>query len=50
MSVLALGPASVTPSDPTGAGVNNRFRYVPKLKGFVLLANSATNLYFIRTA
>jgi hypothetical protein len=50
MSIVALGPASATPADPTGAGVNNRFVYVPRLKGFVLLARRSANLYFIRTA
>ncbi|MCW8133653.1 MAG: hypothetical protein KIS92_25130, partial [Planctomycetota bacterium] len=50
MSVYAFGPGSATPPDSGGAGINNRFRYVPQLKGFVLLARGAENLYFLRTA
>lgn len=49
MSILALGPGSVTPPATSGAGVNNRFRYVPALKGFVLLPQGASNLFFLRT-
>ncbi|MFT3765178.1 MAG: hypothetical protein QM820_06635 [Minicystis sp.] len=50
MSILALGPGSITPAEVPGSGVNNRFRYVPALKGFVLLANHTANLYFLRTS
>ena len=50
MSIMMLGSGSVTPSDVAGAGVLNRFRYVPALKGFVLLARATTNLLFIRTS
>ena len=30
--------------------MNNRFQYLPNLKGFVLLSNAGDNLYFIRTS
>jgi len=33
-----------------GSGVNNRFRYVSGLCGFVLLADAASQLQFLRTA
>jgi hypothetical protein len=49
MSLLTLVGA-VRPVAATNSGVNNRFRYVPALKGFVLLARAASNMYFIKTA
>jgi hypothetical protein len=50
MSILTLGAGSVKVA-PTGiGGVHNRFRYVAALRGFVLLATGASNLYFIRTS
>ena len=52
VSILKLGAGSVTPT-PTpsgGSGINGRFRYVPGLKGFVLLPQASSNLFFIRTA
>ncbi len=50
MSLLALDTAGVTPVDATTAGVLNKFRYVPALRGFVLMSKAVNNLYFIRTA
>ncbi|MDD4890042.1 MAG: hypothetical protein PHU85_08935 [Phycisphaerae bacterium] len=50
MSLYAFGPGSSPPPAAGGAGINNRFRYLPGLKGFVLLASGKSNLYFIRTA
>jgi hypothetical protein len=52
VSILNLGAGSVIPmaSPAGGAGINGRFRYVPMLKGFVLLPQKSSNLYFIRTA
>lgn len=50
ISILACDPSSTPPPPAGGAGVNNRFRYVPQLKGFVLLATRDADLYFIRTA
>lgn len=37
------------PAVSSSAGVQGRFRYVPALKGFVLLPSSKTNLWFLRT-
>lgn len=50
IEVLALGPGSTTPPAAPGSGVNNRFRYVPGLCGFVMLADAASDLQFLRTA
>jgi len=50
MSILTLGPGSATPPAVPGSGVNSRFRYVPGLKGFVLLPNKTSNIFFLRTA
>lgn len=50
MEILALGAGSLTPPPVPSAGVHNRFRYVPALRGFVLLAIASSNLYFIRTS
>jgi hypothetical protein len=50
VSILSLGGGSITPATVDGAGVNARFRYVPALKGVVLLATTGANLYFLRTA
>jgi hypothetical protein len=50
MSLYTFGPGSSPPPATGGAGMNNRFRYLPNLKGFVLLSNGADNLYFIRTS
>lgn len=51
MSVLTL-QGSVVPADPpsSGAGINGRFKYVPRLKGFVLLPSQTSPLYFLKTA
>lgn len=37
------------PATPS-SGVQNRFRYIPALRGFVLMPNGSSNLFFIRTA
>jgi hypothetical protein len=50
MSLYAFGAGSTPPPATGGAGVNNRFQYLPNLKGFVLLSNAADPLYFIRTS
>ena len=49
MSILTLGGGSSTPTVVPAAGVHNRFRYVPAYRGFVLLPQASSNLYFIRT-
>jgi hypothetical protein len=48
MSMLAT--TGKLPPATTAAGVHNRFRYVPALKGFLLIPTSTSNLFFIRTA
>jgi hypothetical protein len=50
IALLELGAGSIVPPPAPGSGVNNRFRYVPGLCGFVLLADAASNLQFLRTA
>ena len=46
----ALGAGSVLPDAAMGAGVFNRFKYVPALRGFVLMSSGTSNVYFMRTA
>ncbi len=48
IAVLPLGPDSATP--PPVDVTCNRFRYVARLKGFVLMAIGSDNVYFLRTA
>jgi hypothetical protein len=50
MSVFTLGPGNVNPPPAPGSGINNRFQYVPSLKGVVLLNNNNDPLYFLRLA
>ncbi len=52
LAVLTLAPSSVVPDLPpsSGAGINGRFKYVPRLKGFVLLPSQTSPLYFLKTA
>lgn len=48
MSVLATtGTPSATPA--SGAGINKRFLYVPKLKGFVMVPKASSNIWYLRT-
>lgn len=49
VSLLQLTGTTRPPATP-GNGVQNRFRYVPALRGFVLLATGSANLFFLRTA
>ena len=49
MSVLpTTGTPGATPS--SGSGINKRFSYVPRLKGFVLVPSAASNLFFLPTS
>lgn len=50
ISVLSTSTVKVPASPPSGSGINSRLRYVPALRGFVLLAQASANLYFLRTA
>ncbi len=50
MSLFKFGPGSKAPPAAGGAGINNRFRYLPQLKGFALLYDGRDDVYFIRTA
>jgi hypothetical protein len=50
MSLLSAGGAKVAASPDGGSGMQNRMRYVPALRGFVLLPRASSNLYFLRTA
>lgn len=52
MSLLTLASGGVTPAPPptSGAGINGRFKYVPRLKGFVLLPSQTSSLYFLKTS
>jgi len=46
-----LSTSGTPASAPTsGSGINRRFVYVPAYKGFVLLPQASSNLYFLRTA
>ncbi len=53
VGMLELGPGTTNPPRSSDVGINNRFRYVPALKGFVYLFaptwNEAPDLYFIKT-
>jgi hypothetical protein len=46
---LSVKPVTGVPAVVAGAGVQNRFRYVPALGGFVLLARTNAPLWFLRT-
>jgi hypothetical protein len=49
MSLLPISGSKLPPPTPD-AGLQNRFRYVPALRGFVLMPTGTSNLFFIRTA
>jgi hypothetical protein len=46
---MSIKPVTGSPPVVSGAGVQSRFRYVPALRGFVLLSARTENLWFIRT-
>lgn len=50
MSLLSAGSVKVAASPDNGSGMQNRMRYVPALRGIVLLARGSANLFFLRTA
>jgi hypothetical protein len=49
MSLFQVGPGSATVPETPGGGIQNRFRYVPQFKGFMLLPNRMDNIFFLRT-
>lgn len=50
MSLMQITANSPLPPASTYAGLNSNFKYVPALKGFILLADRGSNLFFIKTA
>ncbi len=50
MRLLTLGTGSQVPVAAVRGGVFSRFRYVPALRGFVLMSSGTSELYFMRTA
>ena len=50
LSIMTLGAGSVLPDAAVGGGLFNRFKYVPALRGFVLMSSGTSNVYFMRTA
>jgi hypothetical protein len=50
MSILAPATGSAKIAQTGTGGLQNRLRYIPALRGFVLLARGSSNLYFLRTA
>ncbi|MBC7465766.1 MAG: hypothetical protein H7256_07225 [Bdellovibrio sp.] len=50
MSLMPVTVGSVKPTETTPAGINSNFKYVPRLKGFILLPRRSSNLFFIKTA
>ncbi|WP_147373859.1 hypothetical protein [Massilia cavernae] len=49
MSILAPTSTKRPPATP-GDGVHNRFRYIPALRGFLLMPSGSSNLFFLRTS
>jgi hypothetical protein len=47
MSLLALSGAALPPA--IGAGINGRFKYIPALRGFMLMPSNSSGMYFFRT-
>ena len=49
---ISVLPTTGTPTagPPSGSGIQKRFLYVPALRGFVLLPQRSSNLWFLRVA
>lgn len=47
---IAIHPTTGTVPATPASGLNNRFKYVAALKGFVLAPSQSSNLFFLRTA
>lgn len=50
VAVLPLGPGSAIPPAVSASGLCSRFRYVPALRGCVLMVSGSAPIYFIRTS
>ncbi|MGZ5279123.1 MAG: hypothetical protein ACXWC9_04230 [Pseudobdellovibrionaceae bacterium] len=50
MSFFSTIATSILPAATQGSGVHSNFKYVPGLKGFVLLPTPDSNLFFLKTA
>lgn len=50
MTLLQVVATSTKPTATTPAGLNSNFKYVPRLKGFILLPRGSSNLFFLKTA
>jgi len=50
MSILDGGSVKPGATPDNGSGMQNRMRYIPALRGFVLLSRQSANLLFMRTA
>ena len=48
VSTLELGAGSAALPATVGAGINSRFRYVPALRGIVVMPDARQPLYFLR--
>jgi hypothetical protein len=49
MEIFTYGSGGVTPIPTVSSGLMNKFSYIPELKGIVMMATKASNLYFMRT-
>jgi hypothetical protein len=47
MSILATTGAAIPAT--VSAGINGRFRYIPRLGGFIIMPDTASGIYFLRT-
>lgn len=50
MSIFTYSGGATPPPETANAGMNNRFKYVSALKGFVMLPAVTNNAYFMRTS
>lgn len=50
LEISTFGAGSATLPATNSNGLNGRLRYVPTLKGFLLMPSAASGLYFLRTA
>jgi hypothetical protein len=50
MEIFSYGIGGVLPIGTSSSGLMSKFSYIPELKGFVMMARKASNLYFMRSA